>query len=434
MQHLIDQLQRELNGNLGWIAGVALLTISVLYASVLLLEALWRLAAQRRLEARERQRLELAIKLAAIQIRELSQETAPWNGIRKFRVAKKLAECEGVVSLYLEPHDGKTPLPLYKPGQYLTFQLNIAGQLKPVVRCYSLSDSPSARNYYRVTIKKVCGSSGSPQIKPGLASCHFCDRVQVGDILDVKAPNGHFYLNLQDEGPVVLISGGVGITPMLSMLNALIESGSKREVWFVHGARNCADHIQKQHLEKIAAKDPNVRLHVCYSRPGSQDVQGRDYQHTGHVGIDLLKQILPSSNYDYFICGPPAMMKGITDGLGAWGVPKASIHYEAFGPATPQVIAPAPRPGATSTTALEVKFERSGKSCRWNPQTSSLLDLAEQNGVRIEAGCRAGNCGTCLVAVKSGEVESLIPSGAVPEEHSCLVCISRPKSNLVLDA
>src|SRR5437016_6524162 len=125
MQHLIDELQHILNGNMGWVAGLALLVVLGLYAAIVLLRALSRISFERRLAAQERERLALAIELAKVQIREARQENGPWNGIRKFKVARKIAECEGVVSFYLEPHDGKAPLPLYKPGQYLTFQLNV---------------------------------------------------------------------------------------------------------------------------------------------------------------------------------------------------------------------------------------------------------------------------------------------------------------------
>jgi ferredoxin-NADP reductase len=435
MQSVIQELLNAFRGNTGWILGLVLLVVLTLYAATLWLGSVWRLYSERRQASLAQQRLWLQIELAKTQIREAGLDNGPWNGMRKFQVSKKEVECDGVVSFYLSPHDGKLPLPTFKPGQYLTFHLNIPGQAKPVIRCYSLSDSPTKQDYYRVTIKKVCPTADQPGVTPGLASCHFCDSVQIGDILDVKAPNGHFYLDMAEESPVVLISGGVGITPMLSMLNAIIDTGSRREVWFFHGARNSADHIQKVYLEKLAAEMPTLRLHNCYSRPAPADVSGRDFQHASRLTIDVLKATLPSSNYDYFLCGPGAMMKGITDGLAAWGVPKKNVHYEAFGPATPQSITP--KPSASETlilSKLEVKFERSGKLCRWNPESPSLLDFAEANGIQIEAGCRAGNCGTCLVAVKSGEVDYVMAAGAGPEARSCLVCIAKPKTNLVLDA
>ncbi len=434
VQSIIHQLRAALGGDLGLFIGLVLLGLMTLHAALLCYGTFRRLYFEREQRSLARERLREEIKAAKLRCQEVEQIKLFWNGYRKFQVVKKVRECGGVDSFYLAPHDGR-PLPVFKPGQYITFQLNIPGEGKPVIRCYSLSDSPFHQDYYRVTIKKLCAQPDQPDLKPGRASCYFCDRVQVGDILDVKAPGGHFFLDLSEENPVVLVSGGVGITPMLSMLNAIVESRSKREVWFLHGARHSAEHIHKQHLEKIAAENHNVRLHVSYSRPAQGDVLGRDYQHAGHVTGDLLKQVLPSNNYDYFICGPGPMMKGITDGLAAWGVPDKNVHFEAFGPATvKKATAPPTQSETAMLSRLRVTFSRSGKTCHWNPATASLLEFAEEQGIKIEAGCRAGNCGTCLVAIKSGEVEYLAAQGASAEGGSCLTCICKPKSNLVLDA
>jgi len=434
LPHSIHQLQVSLFNNPALFVGAALIGFLVVYAATLWLASLQRLYFERQERVLGRERLQLLIKAAKIQCQEAEQSKMLWNGYRKFQVTKKISECEGVDSFYLAPHDGRE-LPPFKPGQYLTFQLNVAGESKPVVRCYSLSDSPVRKDYYRVTIKKVCSPPDQPHLKPGLASCHFCERIQIGDILDVKAPNGHFYLDMAEASSVVLISGGVGITPVLSMLNALVESGSKREVWFFHGARSSSDHIQKAHVEKVAAANENVRLHICYSRPEKSDVAGKDYQHGSRLTIDVLKKELPSNNYDYFLCGPGPMMTGITEGLAEWGVPKKNIHYEAFGPATVKEKTPVPTPSQTEMLKrLRVTFGRSNKTLQWSPESSSLLDFAEANGVKIDAGCRAGSCGTCLVAVKSGEVEYVVPAEAKPEDRTCLTCICKPKSDLVLDA
>jgi len=434
VQSIIHQIQAALGGNVGWFSGLVILGLLTLYLATLCYGTLRRLSFERVQRSLARDQLREEIKAARLRCQEVEQIKLLWNGCRKFQVVKKIRECHEVDSFYLAPHDGRA-LPVFKPGQYITFQLNVPGESKPIIRCYSLSDSPFHQDYYRITIKRISCPPDRPEIKPGRASCYFCDHVQVGDILDVKAPGGHFFLDLSEEGPVVLISGGVGITPMLSMMNAIIESRSKREVWFFHGARHSAEHIQKQHLEKIAAENENVRLHVCYSRPGPHDVLGRDYQHPGHVTADLLKQMLPSNNYDYFICGPGPMMKGITDGLAAWGVPDKNVHFEAFGPATvKKATAPPTSSETVMLSKLQVTFSRAAKTWHWNPATSSLLEFAEDHGIKIEAGCRAGNCGTCLVAVKSGEVQYLAEHGANAEGGSCLTCICKPKTNLVLDA
>src|SRR5258706_12615403 len=162
--------------------------------------------------------------------------------------------------------------------------------------------------------------------------------------------------------PVVLIAGGVGVTPMLAMANAIAASGLKREAWFFFGVRNVREHIHKAELEKLAAENENIHLHVCYSKPSANDVKGRDYQHEGRVSIELLKELLPSNNFEYYLCGNGAFMKSITDGLEVWGVPEADVHYEAFGPAT--VKKNAPEPTAVETNFLskvQVTFKRSNK-------------------------------------------------------------------------
>ncbi|MGZ4974149.1 MAG: flavin reductase family protein, partial [Limisphaerales bacterium] len=285
-------------------------------------------------------------------------------------------------------------------------------------------------------IKRACAPSEVPDAPHGCASAYFCDTVREGDILDVKAPGGNFCIDLATKAaPVVLISGGVGITPMLSMAHAILESGDKRDVWFFFGARNRADHIQKETLERLAAEYDNFHLQVCYSKPATEDKEGRDYRHAGRVSVELMKKVLPSNNFEYYICGPGAFMKSITDGLAEWGVPDSAVFFEAFGPATVKKAAATPPTTEVATaTAVQITFSRSGKTCTWKPTLGSLLDLADEHGVKIESGCRAGNCGTCLVAIKSGAVDYLTEHGADAESGSCLTCICKPRTNLVLDA
>lgn len=361
-----------------------------------------------------------------------------WTGFRKFELTDKVPEAEGICSFYLKPHDGK-PLPPFEPGQYLTFQLRIPDQNKPVVRCYSLSDAPTRRDYYRVTIKKLPPPRDKPEAPSGLSSSYFHDTLQPGDILDVRAPNGHFYLDRTKDTPVVLIGGGVGLTPMLSMLNTIYDSGSTREVWFFYGVRHGGEHAMKAHLKAVADAAPNIHVVACYSEPRPEDREGEDYHHAGHVSVDLMRRMLGAPNYEFYICGPPPMMSIITEGLEAWGVPESAINFEAFGPATvkkktPQPEAEAGGGAAAEQAGVEVQFARSGKTVTWKPDVGSLLDLAEANGVTIDFGCRAGNCGTCLTALKSGEVDYLSEPGVPPERGSCLSCIAVPKKNVVLDA
>lgn len=355
-----------------------------------------------------------------------------WSGYRKFVLKGKVLEAEDICSFYLTPHDGQ-PLPSFLPGQYLTFQAHIPGVDKAITRCYSLSDSPLNPDYYRITVKRIPPARGDPQGKYGLVSTFLQHSVETDNLIDVKAPAGHFFLDTNQRGPVVLVGGGIGLTPVLSMLNYITATGSTRETWLFYGVQNGAHHVQKEYLRQIAAEHENVRLHICYSQPRDQDVLGEDYDHAARVNVDLLKRLLPSSNYNYYTCGPAAMMDQITHDLKEWGVPKDHIHYEAFGPATVKSVSKA-SPEAATSSAVEVSFSRTGKTLIWDGTHPSLLDFAEANGIVIDSGCRAGNCGTCLTAIRSGKVDYLSQPGASVEEGSCLACIAVPKSTLNLDA
>lgn len=390
-----------------------------------------RVAEEARL-FQERSRLLLQSDQADRERHELT-----WNGHRKFTLERKVEEAKDVCSFYLKPHDHK-PLAPFLPGQFLTFQLKIPDQPNPVVRCYSLSDSPTETAHYRVTIKRLMPPPDEPEAPPGLSSSFFHEHLKEGDTLDVKAPGGHFYLDQTTERPVVLIGGGVGLTPVLSMLNTICRTGSKREAWFFYGVTNRSEHAMYDHLAEIRRNHDNVKIVVCYSRPGADCIGGRDYDHEGFVSVELFKKLLPSNNYEFYICGPPPMMEAVTGDLEAWGVPERDINFEAFGPATvkrkslPKAAQEAGEKAAAGG-GVEVVFDRSGKTLSWVPDAGSLLDLAESNGIKLDFGCRAGNCGTCVTAIKEGEVSYMSEPGAEPEDGSCLACIAVPKGRLVVD-
>ncbi len=434
MQSLIEYLRSATGGSLSLGVGVTLTVVLGLWALLESLRAVGRLYGDRQQQQASRQKLRAEVQEVKLRCRELEQSQAGWNGSRKFTVFKKVAECEDVNAFYLKPHDGR-PLPAFKPGQYLTFQLDLPGRDKPLIRCYSLSDSPHQKDYYRVTIKKEKAPPDKPEWTHGAGSSYFTDVVKEGDILNVKAPTGHFFLDMTRMNPIVLIAGGVGITPMLCMANAIAASGSKREAWFFFGVRNQREHIHKAELEKLAAEHENIHLHVCYSRPSPGEVKGKDYQHEGRVSIELLKELLPSNNFEYYLCGNGAFMKSITDGLEAWGVPEKDVHFEAFGPATVKKKTVAPTASETVHLAkLEVTFSRTGKTVRWEPSAGNLLDFARSQNVKIDSGCCAGSCGSCSVAIKSGAVDYITPPTSTPEAGTCLTCVCRPKGNLVIDA
>ncbi|MBI4576089.1 MAG: 2Fe-2S iron-sulfur cluster binding domain-containing protein [Planctomycetes bacterium] len=426
-------------------AALAFLVASTLYVCLLAVGAARRGRAASRMARLDRDRLRIEIERVMDQRHfERQRNELSWNGFRKFRVIRKEKETADVCSFYLAPHDGK-PLPPFHPGQYLTFRLGVAGQARPVVRCYSLSDAPCP-DHYRVSIKRLPPPRDAPEAAPGLASSHFHDRVDVDDILDVQAPAGSFYLDLQGRTPVVLVAGGIGVTPLLSMLEALRASGSRRETWFFYGVRNGTEHVQREALERAARERDDVHLHVCYSEPRALDVKGRDYHHPERVSVGLFRRLLPSSNYEFYVCGPPPMMTSLTEALAGWGVSPERVHFEAFGPATVQKMGkggrtrrhlrtrpqgPEPAPQAIHP---KVTFARSARTCEWKGEAASLLDLAEAEGIAMDSGCRAGNCGTCLTAVLSGEVSYVQEPGTTPEAGSCLACVCVPRGDLSLDA
>jgi len=408
------------------------LIIQILAAVILIVLCLtllrsWQFGLARQRVARQAQQLELEhwqhkVNTALLRYQDASKATTTWSGIRKFEVAKRVQECKDVVSFYLRPHDKKT-LPAFQPGQFLTFEITLPGETRPTRRCYSLSDSPYDTEMFRITIKRIAA---------GRISNYFHDEIQEGDILDVRAPNGNFFLDISNPRPVVLIAGGVGITPLLSMINTLVqdESGAQRETWLFYGVRSGEHHLMKDHLHRLTAEYARVNIIVCYSEPGPDDRKGEDYHHEGHVSVDLLKRYLSSNNYQFFICGPTAMMGDMTDQLKSWQVPDNDIHTEAFAAATIKQL----QGEEISGEAMEIVFAKSQRSMQWGPECGSILDLAESNDLFLDSGCRAGNCGACVVAVRSGEVTYLSDPGANIEQGSCLTCIAVPKTKLELDA
>lgn len=366
---------------------------------------------------------------------------AAWPGTREFRVTARRYEdaARSQCSFELQPVDGQA-LPAFRPGQFLTFVLHVVPPGSPggpaaarqITRCYSLSDRPEP-THYRVTIKRVPAPADHPEFAPGLSSNHFHDHVQVGDILRVKAPAGHFHLDPDADVPAVLIGGGIGITPMMSMLRWCMARQPQRVVHLYYGLRNGGEHAFKQALEEMAAAHPALHLHVVYSRPGESDLQGRDYRHQGHVDVELLRRTLPHGRHRFYVCGPPAMMQTLVPALAAWGVAAADIHYEAFGPASVKLPGAAGA-AAPAATAVEVRWQRCGRTLTWDGQDASLLDFAERHGVQVESGCRSGGCGSCETRVLEGQVQyERAPDHDVAPGH-CLLCVGRPSSALVLEA
>ena len=361
-------------------------------------------------------------------------EDGSWSGFRKFYIRERVDEAEGITSFYLRPYDGK-PVPRYLPGQHLTFRLQIPGNPKPVVRCYSLSDAPIQDNQYRVSIKRLGAPPGSEGVPEGLGSCFFHDTLEVDRIVDVKAPSGNFYLDMTDRRPAVLIAGGIGLTPMLSMINTIAYTKSKREVWLFYAVMNRRQHVMPSHLKRLAREHPNVNVVICYADPTRSCVKGRDFHYRGRVNRRLLEGLLPSNDCQFYLCGPPPMQDALIKDLRGWGVAEKDIKWESFGRRKGnKPAAPAVGDNVRRIEPIEIVFARSGKVGKWSSEEETVLDVAEAAGVVMDSGCRAGQCGTCVTAIKQGSVRYLEEPGTQPLPGTCLTCLAVPKEGLVLDA
>ncbi len=356
---------------------------------------------------------------------------------RTLVVEKKKPESETITSFYLISED-KESLPSFMPGQFLPLKLDIPGQYKPVYRTYSISDSPN-RNYYRLTIKREPAPKGRPDLYPGASSNYFHDHVEEGTKLLSKSPRGKFFLDPKKETPVALISAGVGLTPLVSMLNSIVEEGSKRLTWFIHGTRNGKEHALGENIRTIAKENENVRAHIRYSKPLPEDVKGLDYDDEGRIDLDLLKELLPNKEIDFYICGPTPFMESLFNGLLDWGVPDYRINYEFFGPASVlknrSRVSTGKRAAAASECCgeIEVTFSRSNLKANWNPSLESILDFAEANGLSPDYSCRSGICHICMCKLEDGEIEYIEEPLDPPEPGCVLICCSKPKTNIVID-
>lgn len=377
-----------------------------------------------------------------------------WDGYRTFCVERKEPESQTVTSFYLTAKDGR-PLAAYKPGQFLGFKLDVPGQLKPVLRTYTISDSLGDGTHYRLSIKCEPSPPDKPDAPPGVSSNYFHDHVEAGGELQVRAPSGDFFLHEDgaggESGPVVLLSGGVGLTPMVSMLNHIVANGAKRPVWFIHGVRNGDEHAFGAHVRGLAETHANVHAYIAYQEPGPGDAEGRDYDSAGFISMELLKSLLPGKGADFYLCGPPPFMKVLFNGLLDWGVAESRIYYEFFGPATvlkesgagdkagrksaptASTVPGAPGAGAAAIGPV-VTFKRSGVTVDWDPEIETILELAEANGVTPDFSCRSGVCHTCMCTLIEGEVEYVNDDAVLPdEEGQILICSSKPKTDITVD-
>jgi len=358
-----------------------------------------------------------------------SNEPPPaWPGFRRLRVSQITRESRSVMSLVLAPEDG-LPLSPALPGQFVVLRLHPAPDTPAVLRNYSLSETPSG-DHYRVSVKQEVN---------GVASTYLHTQVRQDDVLEVSAPRGSFSL-LSDDSPVVLLSAGIGATPVLAMLHALAAESSQREVWWVYGARDGSDHPFNREVRTLMQSLPRARSHIRYSQPGPEDRVGADFDAPGHVSSLVLREMGVPREADFYLCGPTPFLRDLTVGLNAWGVSGTNIHTEIFGPGesiTPGVVnaaASSPHPPAGPPgEGPRVSFARSGLTVAWSSRFGSLLELAEACDVAVRWSCRTGVCHTCESALISGTVSYQPEPLQAPSDGDLLICCSKPKEEIVLD-
>jgi ferredoxin-NADP reductase/MOSC domain-containing protein YiiM len=351
-----------------------------------------------------------------------------WRGFRTMRVSRIDQESLSVFSLVLVPADGE-PLTAALPGQFVVLRLHIqCGGAPPVLRSYSLSDLPGTE-HYRVSIKLE---------EKGLASTYLCTQTKVGSNLEVSAPRGSFTLRSGGE-PVVLLSGGVGATPVLAMLHALAAEKSTRPVWWLHGARNREEHPFQSESRALLQELKYGHSYIQYSRPGPADQRDVDFDSVGHLAVSAFDKIGVPHEGQFYLCGPPAFLRALTADLAAWGVPADHVHAEIFGALgsiTPGMKAEThvPHlPAAPAGFGPQVSFARSGLTLPWDVKYQSLLELAEACDLPVRWSCRTGVCHTCETALISGDLNYDPEPLDQPGQGDALICCSRPRGEVILD-
>ncbi len=336
---------------------------------------------------------------------------------RPFRVARIEDESSVVKSFWLEPADG-AGLPLFEAGQHLPLRAILPEGGAAVERSYTLSAAPSDGEY-RVSIRRQ-----------GRLSSFMHDRIRVGDRLEARAPRGRFAVDAQAPRPLVLLSAGIGITPMVSMLRHVVFEGVRtrriRPTWFIHGSRNAQErafHAEVAHIAEAARGA--VRVVQALVAPEDPVEEGRDFDLRGRITAEGVASIAPIDDADIYLCGPPTFMQDLYAGLRRRGVPDERVHAEAFGPAGLRRDGAAPLP-APASQPVAVSFAASSKKARWRPGEGSLLDLAEARGLQPAHACRLGVCGSCSHRLIAGSVTYPAPPASAIEAGTVLLCQAVP--------
>ncbi|MHA6197019.1 2Fe-2S iron-sulfur cluster-binding protein [Pseudomonas wadenswilerensis] len=334
---------------------------------------------------------------------------------RRFRVARVVRESASINSFHLEPEDGAGVLP-HLAGQHLPIRVQMPGTNKPLIRTYTLSTAPSD-GYYRISVKR-----------DGLVSSWLHDHLHPGDTLEARAPAGDFTVDAASNRPLVLLAGGVGITPMLAMARHLVFEGRRtqrmRPVVLFHASRSKHERAFDRELAELDIGVIRVLSDTRDTR------EGVDYDAAGRIDMPLLSRYLPFGDYEFYLCGSPSFSQSLYDGLRGYGVADDRIHAEAFGPASLQRTGDRQKTGPErlppATTSIPVTFIDSLKEARWEPGSGTLLELAEARGLAPEFSCRGGHCGTCKTRLLKGAVSYLKEPAAKVGADEVLVCCAVP--------
>ncbi len=349
-----------------------------------------------------------------------------WRGFRPFRVSQKIRESSDVTSLLLEPVDGQ-PVAASLPGQFVVLRID-SESAPALMRSYSLSGEPGVL-HYRVSIKRE---------EHGAASAYINDKLKTGDIIGASAARGNFTLR-SGNAPVVLLSAGIGVTPVLAMLHALKAEASTRQIWWLHGARSGHEHPFAAEARDLLEALPHHTSYVCYSSPGLDDRLGIDFNVVGRLNTRVIEKLDLPPDGDFYICGPSAFMSDLTAGLAAYGVAADHIHTEMFGsaPSITPGIAPSSHqphvPAGPAGSGPMVSFARSGLNVRWSSSHQNLLQLAEACDVPARWSCRTGVCHTCETGLVAGAVGYRPDPLDAPADGNVLICCAQPEGDVVID-
>jgi len=360
----------------------------------------------------------------------LSASTPPaWNGFRMLRVEAVHRETSEITSIVLESPD-KSPLPAALPGQYLVLKIHADSSSQPIVRSYSIS-SASDFGAYRISAKRGTG--------PG--SRYVVDSTRIGDLYETSAPRGNFVL-ASGSRPIVLLSAGIGVTPVLSMLHALSSDSfrSSRKVWWVHGARNGREHAFVKEVRELLDDIPGSHSAIAYSKPDPTDRPGEDFNIQGHLDLTSLKQIGFPDEAEIYACGPSGFLKDIHRDLVSLGVAQDAIHQEVFGPegsiepgvAKAETKTPHAPVGSVADGPV-VSFTRSDLNVPWDKRFKSLLEFAEACDVPVRWSCRTGVCHMCESGLLDGSLRYAPEPLERPGVGNALICCSTPESAVELD-